>query len=121
MERILMLACVAFGLGACAATPPLIVTRDAANGTVVLAHEASDPVDPDVGIAHANQIATRHCRLLGYTYTQREVQLSGQCLSAEAQACSRWRVEQSYQCAGGQVTREDRPRVAANIPSATAH
>ena len=93
------------GLTGCASTADYSVAQDRTAGTVVVSYstETSDgsPLSPD----HANQVATRRCRQIGYSHTALEVHAMQECgVTGGMGDCSQWVVEKTYHCEGGAIS-----------------
>lgn len=82
------------------ATAQYSTNPDRQTGTVAVSYTTPSLQTPALSLKQANQVATRSCERLGYSFTERGVQVSQQCTSGSSSNCGQWQVTNTYQCAG---------------------
>lgn len=100
----------------CASTADYSATREKDTGRVLVSYSTETPEHPPLSDNHANQVATRHCQQLGYSYTELNVHVAQQCSSSALGVCSQWKVDRAYQCAGDAIAEPQNEPVVAAIP-----
>ena len=90
--------------GCATASNGLSVSKGVQPGEVRVTYETRDLQASPFSMKQANNIATRRCEALGYSYTEKNVSVTQQCAeSADAGTCPLWRVENAFQCAGNSI------------------
>ena len=104
-------------LAGCATTSNgLSVSKGAQPGEVSVSYETHDLQDSPFNMKQANHIATRRCEALGYSYTEKNVQVTQQCADSDASGtCALWRVENAFQCAGNFIAPTEMARMEAVV------
>lgn len=107
-------------LSGCATSNSAPVSQiDRSEGSVLVSYETADPDIEHLSIKQANNIATRRCETMGYSYTEEQVNGPKACNTADtAVACPLWRVQYKFQCAGNAVAPLE-PK-AASVPNFAA-
>ena len=118
MRRHAFALVVLIGLQGCATSPDYAVAPGKGAGQVAVSYSTERLDHPPLSHQHANQVATRQCERLGYSYTERAVGLDQQCGRAGGDGdCAQWNVERVYQCAGNAIAAPQGQPVATITPS----
>lgn len=97
----------------CTTTANYSTIKDQNTGKVSVFYLTDDVESAPLSANHANQIATRYCKQLGYSYTELNVAIAQQCNSIGSDgSCSHWMVEKAYQCAGNAISEPQNQPIA---------